>query len=153
MADSADSSSGSTNDPVTSAITTIREAAKWLVAAFGAVGGALIASLQFKDLGSLSGHERVLAIVGIGIGVLGVAVAIVGASIVLTAGRISLDDVSDKESDAGAYLAHEQDVLSGFHSIEGVRDLFRKASRDRVEGYVTMLDPQDEKTLDAAKRK
>src|SRR4051812_14628180 len=105
MADSADSSSGSTNDPVTSAITTIREAAKWLVAAFGAVGGALIASLQFKDLGSLSGHERVLAIVGIGIGVLGVAVAIVGASIVLTAGRISLDDVSDKESDAGAYLA------------------------------------------------
>jgi hypothetical protein len=72
----------------------IRETAKWLVAAFGAVAAALITGLQLSDLGQLEGTNRTLAAIGVAAALAAVVLIIALASTVLAAGRVALSDLA-----------------------------------------------------------
>jgi hypothetical protein len=142
--------------PATAAIERIRETAKWLIAAFGALGSALIASLQLQDIGELSGREEVLALVGFGLGIVGVLVALVTTATVLAAARVSIDDLEDPDSRLSRYVREATDLLGGAGSTADVLTEYREASRLRQEAYRKQLDAvydrPDEDVADEAAR-
>lgn len=68
----------------------VREAAKWLITAFAAVGAALLAGIQFSEIGNLAGDALKLGIGGLALGLLGVGLAIGYTTAVLVTPTISL---------------------------------------------------------------
>lgn len=74
----------------------IRETAKWLVATFGAVAGALIVGLQLSDIGKLEGSDRVIAAIAAFAALAAVIIIIALASVVLARGRVPLSELSSK---------------------------------------------------------
>src|SRR3954453_2370068 len=84
-----------------SAITNIRETAKWIIAAFTAVGAALIAGSQFSNIGHLDfGACSVVTVIGFLIGLVGVAGAIWACVRVLSPDRIIASElVSEEKND------------------------------------------------------
>jgi hypothetical protein len=74
----------------------IRETAKWIVATFGAVAGAVIVGLELSDIGKLEGSDRTIAAIA-AFGSLAVVVVIVGlASTILARPRVPLNELSSK---------------------------------------------------------
>jgi hypothetical protein len=73
------------------AVLQIREVAKWLIAAFAAVGVALAAGSQLSEIGSLSGWRLVAAFAGVILTLAGIAGAILFATRVLTPRQIALN--------------------------------------------------------------
>jgi hypothetical protein len=65
------------------ALDEIRSTAKWIAAAFAAVGGALITGISLSDLGGETGSEQVWAVVGAGVAIGGVLTVILFATRVL----------------------------------------------------------------------
>lgn len=72
------------------AVNRIRETAKWLIAAFAAVGAALAASIPLSNFGDAQGSRLGWAIAGALIAFAGVAMAIFSVSRVLTPNALSL---------------------------------------------------------------
>jgi hypothetical protein len=54
------------------ALEEIRSTAKWIAAAFAAVGGALITGISLSDLGGTTGSEEIVAVCGAAVGIVGV---------------------------------------------------------------------------------
>ena len=77
------------------AILQIREVVKWLIAAFAAVGGLLIAGSQLAEIGQLTGWRLAAAIAAIFLVLLGVAVAILEAVRVFIPLPLGLKDVAE----------------------------------------------------------
>ncbi|HWD39621.1 MAG TPA: hypothetical protein VG944_12285 [Fimbriimonas sp.] len=90
----------SVEDELASSAERIRVTAKWLVATFGAVAGALIAGLQLSDIGKLEGSDHTIAAIAVAVA-LGAVIAIVFlASLVLARGRVALSDLSKRAGKA-----------------------------------------------------
>jgi len=79
VADTADAP----GNPYAGAVEQLRAAAKWMIAAFGGVGSALIAGTQLKSLAGVTGTPLIETCVSIGVGLIGVAAAIFVTSNVL----------------------------------------------------------------------
>jgi hypothetical protein len=73
----------STTSAQLNALDEIRSTAKWIAAAFAAVGGALITGISLSDLGGARGSEEVWAVFGAGIAIGGVLTVILFATRVL----------------------------------------------------------------------
>ncbi len=81
--------------PRTDAAAETRAAAKWLVAAFAAVGAVLASGLGLSAAGTLSGNRLILALLGFTIAVLGVVAAISLIVGVLAPKPITLSELAD----------------------------------------------------------
>lgn len=132
----------------------VREAAKWIVAAFGALGAALIASLSLSNLGSLSGGDLGLALLGFVIGLAGTAIVIGSVSRVLTVSLASLSELSGStvDSRAVALLEKNEAMLGGFESPEKLATTHLHAQKRRVDAYEKMLQASDKPTYDSNDR-
>jgi hypothetical protein len=132
----------------------IRETAKWLVATFGAVAGALIVGLQLSDIGELEGSDRGWASVSAGAALVAVIVIIALAARVLARGRVPLHELSSN----GSYkfkglrevLNRNPTLFAGYKSVE--------VFVDRVQAeYAKQVDcwnrSQDEKLSETERRK
>ena len=111
-----------------------RSAAKWLIASFGALGAALVASLQVKDLGSLSGSEKAWAIWGFVVAMAGVLLAVAAASSILAAQSVELQEIRDK-SYLNRYFTSRRDLLQGFGSPAAVEAAFTSSYTYRRTAY------------------
>jgi hypothetical protein len=85
------------------AVTSVQSAAKWVVAAFAAVGAILVTDLQIGGIGELSAEQPrrlVLALGAMTSALLAVAVVLILASLVLIPPRVSLSELSKRELEA-----------------------------------------------------
>jgi hypothetical protein len=78
-------------------ITNIREAAKWLLTAFAAVGAVLIAGTQLSNIGSLDSWRALIAGLALLIAFSGVAAAIWLTTTIITPHSLALKTVKDPE--------------------------------------------------------
>lgn len=88
-----------TDKQVESAIDQTRSTAKWIIAAFAAVGASLIAGLQITGLGKLEGQDLALAVAGLAVALSAVITAIVLVGRVLTPPLVLLDEVKEQVGD------------------------------------------------------
>jgi hypothetical protein len=121
-----------------SAADKLRETSKWLVAAFGALGAALITSLSLSDLQGLTGSDLALAIIGFALGLLGACVAIAATARVLKTTTASVQEVVKDES-AKQLVDANASVLGGFSSIDKLVTVYTDAQKDRVDSYLALL--------------
>jgi hypothetical protein len=133
-----EASSTSDTDPTSAGSQSIKDTAKWLIAALGALGGALVTSLQLKDLGSLTGGGRTQALIGFGIAIAGVLAALVMTALVLSAKVATLQEMVKPRSYLNSFISENPELLAGFKSIEEISDLYTSASKDRVRAYLEM---------------
>jgi pentapeptide repeat protein len=75
----------------------IRTAARWMLAAFGAIGVALAIGAQFSNLGKLEGTNRNQALVGVGLTFLGLGLAIYAGGRVLIPRTRALHGLAKRE--------------------------------------------------------
>jgi hypothetical protein len=83
------------------ALDEIRSTAKWIAAAFAAVGGALITGISLSDLGGETGSEQVWAVAGAGVAIGGVLTVVLFATRVLASPFVLLaefDEVTPSRS-------------------------------------------------------
>jgi hypothetical protein len=104
----------------------IRETAKWLVATFGAVAGALIVGLQLSDIGDLEGADRVVASIAAAGALVAVIVIIALATLVLARGRVPLGELSSeggkKYKRLREALNRNRSLYAGFESVSKLVD-------------------------------
>ena len=85
-------------NPLDKAADRLRDSAKWLVAAFGAVAAVIFAGLTVADLGALSGdtpgYRLALALTGAGAAIVGIVAALSQAMRLAGASTTSLDDLT-----------------------------------------------------------
>jgi hypothetical protein len=115
--------------PYASATETLRSAAKWLLAAVAAVGGALVAGLQLTNLGRLGSDELprlILALVAVAAAAVAVGYMIREASGVLTSEWVTLTHFDDatfenmvREGRSGLDKEHLQEISA---KIDDVRE-------------------------------
>jgi hypothetical protein len=128
-----------TASSLSTAAKTIRDAAKYLVATFGAVGAVLVSGLSLTALPA--GAHPVLAAVGVAIAVLALALLIGLAIAVLTPKAITLGELAESErtgsnsstisrlkADKGLFVGQETN-LQTFHAK------YVEALKGRVEAY------------------
>ena len=130
----------------------IREAAKWLIGAFAAVGAALIAGSQLSSIGKLRGCFELtlecsrlwIALLGGAIGLAGVVWAIwIGAQLLLPL-SLPPSDLQDewKKGDKSAvyrFFARNRSYKQGFKDFEDLQNL-EDAAYDRYDKAEGKLD-------------
>jgi hypothetical protein len=146
--------------PALGGIDQLRATAKWLVAAFGALGAALIASVQLRDLGGLTGGDRTRALVGFALGIAGVLIALLAATSVLSAKSVELTELSERSKSAphlrrwfASHVSVPSSLLGGYDTIDTLRSDLVEASRERIDAYRERLNPADSAAYDAASRR
>jgi hypothetical protein len=85
------------------AVLSVQSTAKWVVAAFAAIGAILVTDLQIGGIGTLGAEQPrrlVLALGAMAIALLAVAVVVILASLVLIPPRMSLSELSKRELQA-----------------------------------------------------
>jgi hypothetical protein len=125
-----------------SAADRVRQTAQWLVASFGAVAAALLASLKLSDVGKLEGSTHAWALAGFGLGMVGVTIAIVAMAWVTGPRTTSLATVEGPDLRT---IASHYDWLSGFGSVEELAKYYRGAATDRIDTYNRMADAVEKK--------
>jgi hypothetical protein len=104
----------------------IRETAKWLVATFGAIAGALIVGLQLSDIGQLEGADQVAATIAAFAALVAVIMIVALATVVLARPRVPLGELSSNGS--GKYkrlreaLDRNRSLYAGFTSVSKLVD-------------------------------
>jgi hypothetical protein len=151
-------SAGNQNDsPTAAGSKSIRDTAKWLIAAFGALGGALVTSLQLKDLGSLTGSSKLQALAGFAVAILGVVVALLATAKVLSAKVAELQEMVVADSTLNTFIKENPELLEGFDSIDEVYALYMESSRERKQAFLekeqTAFEKGSQAKIDAAKAK
>jgi hypothetical protein len=86
------------------AVENIRTTAKWITAAFAAVGGALITGISLSDLGEQTGSAEVFAIAGAAVAIFGVLLVILFATRVLASPFVVLAEFDQVEEPRPAGL-------------------------------------------------
>lgn len=126
----------------------VREAAKWLIAVFGAIAAILIAGTQFSNIGSLPFSWRLAtAIAGAVIALASIAFLIWVLLGVLMPSQVSLGDLarqarSEKGSPLVRYVEKNPEVLMGFGSIRRLQRAYARALSRRhreVTRYYAVL--------------
>ncbi|WP_406387059.1 hypothetical protein [Streptomyces sp. NBC_00211] len=123
----------------------IREAAKWLIVSFAAVGVTLFGGLQLADVGQLSADQParwVPAILGIILGLIGLAVAIHAASSVVTESYASLGWL--ETADAASIkreIETDASLLGGFENVADLRSAIATAQARRKGAYEARYAP------------
>ena len=145
----------------------IRDLAKWLLVALGAIAGVLLAGSKLSDIGATHGDGRVNALIGVGVGLFGAAIALGFIARVLLPIRLTLSDLENevnaakraKERDGdhefkrwwrrlrwpvGELVNEEGQVLSGY-SVETLK----KARKDAADAERTArnAEPVVEETV------
>lgn len=131
----------------TSAANQVRQNAKWLIAAFAAVGAALAAGIQISNLGGVHGTVRLLgAFIGAALGLLGILVAIWNVGKVLDLQEATTSELAKSTALSGR-LEQEPTFLGGFghESVTKlVEDYGRTLAEVRVAQRATWKKPNDE---------
>jgi hypothetical protein len=131
-------------DDLTATSDRIRETAKWLVATFGAVAGALIVGLQLSDIGGLEGSDRVIASLSAFGALVAVIMIIALASLVLARSRVPLSELSSKGSRRykrlRAALNRNRSLYAGFESVEEFVDKVEAEWRRQVASWRQIKD-------------
>jgi hypothetical protein len=145
----------------------IRDLAKWLLVALGAIAGVLLAGSKLSDIGATHGDGRVNALIGVGVGLFGAAIALGFIARVLLPIRLTLSDLENevnaakraKERDGdhefkrwwrrlrwpvGELVNEEGQVLSGY-SVETLKTA-RKDAAD-AERTARNAEPVVEETV------
>jgi hypothetical protein len=105
MAASTDAESQSSDD-----VNSVRDAAKWLLTAFAAVGAALLGGIQFSGLGALKDGALISGIGGFLIGLFGVGLAIWWTSSVLVTRIVSVTPLQT-DPEAVRFLDANSDIV------------------------------------------
>ncbi|MFE9837356.1 hypothetical protein ACFYP4_19840 [Streptomyces sp. NPDC005551] len=117
----------------------IREAAKWLIVSFAAVGVTLFGGLQLANIGQLSADQPsrlIPAALGFLLGLVGLALAIYAASSVVTESYASLWWLTGQANEQ-LRLALERDptLLGGYPTIASLMEEIEQAQKRRKEAY------------------
>lgn len=115
----------------------IRETAKWLVATFGGIAGALILGLQLSDIGDLEGSDRIVASLAAFGALFAVIMIVALATFVLARGRVPLGELSSKGSRwryrrLRKALNRNGSLYAGFRSIAKLVDEVEAQFRKQV---------------------
>jgi hypothetical protein len=149
-----DSSSGGIGQVLTKAADRLRETTKWLIAAFAAIGGVLIAGSQLSSIGSLAPGDWlrfVIAAAGLLLALAGVAFAIDAAVGVFAAGSVSLGGLATRPPDDGVRQRIDGDrvLLGGRDGLGELVADYEAAVAQRTDAYEAYL--ADESKLGHAK--
>jgi hypothetical protein len=134
--------------PALAAIDRLGEVAKWLVAAFAAIGTSLVAGSQLSEIGELEGLRLFWAFLGIASALLGVALAIWVTVKVLMPQHASLARLArdEEKSAAGELVKEDPDLLMGhgkkISELEASHDRALKAESEAWDQYDA--NPTDE---------
>jgi hypothetical protein len=129
------------------AATESRDAAKWLLAGFGAIAAVLVAGTQLSSIGSLDDPARILvAVLALAIGLTAVALAAAVTALLLLPGFTTLSDIATQEARGrrpwdigyvGDVLDENPEIAEGYATqVSGENGLLRK--------YRTGLDKRAE---------
>ncbi len=115
----------------------IRSVSKWIVAAFGALGAALIGGASIVDLRTLSESGQNWASFGLGLAILGVVLVIAPAALVLAPRMLSFDQLrrgaSGEEADVAETLETTfAGLLGGYSSLAEIHE-----ERERLGSELT----------------
>jgi pentapeptide repeat protein len=111
----------------------VRNAAKWLLATFGAVAAVLVAGLQFSAIGSVPAGWRTWAAIG------GSALAIVGVVLliglvfqVMRPSTVSIDELAAGKAGKplAKYVGRNMSLLQGYASVKALADDYQAALDD-----------------------
>ena len=138
----------------------IRDAAKWLIAAFAAISTVFLAGTQFSSIGSLPwGWRAAAAMVAAAVTVSGLVVVIWILLDVLLVSQVTLADLArqeqeGKESELVAYIKRNPASLQGFRSVGRLSSTYlqalRSARRKSLAYYEALRDRSRPSTLKAA---
>jgi hypothetical protein len=124
--------------PLAAGAERIRESAKWLLAAFGAVGAVVVGGVALSDLGKVDGPARGWAVVLVVVSLTGVAIAILAAGSIVTQSYMTLDEIVRE------HVVSDPVLLVGSVSIAQMRDDYVAAiTRNRLTAaaYFDAEDP------------
>lgn len=119
----------------------IREAAKWLIVSFAAVGVTLFGGLQLASLGRLPlehvDERFVAAVGGVGLGLVGLAIAIWAASGVVTRSYVSLRWLQGLPPDhpVRADIDNDHELLQGHRTVAELIQELDQAQQRRRSAY------------------
>jgi hypothetical protein len=128
-------------DPVQAGAEQVRQAAKWLLAALGAVATVLVAGLQFASIGSVpSGWRTAAAIGGAATAIVGVVVLIGLVFQVLRPSTTSITDLAAGKAPRRVrkFVARNEWLLQGWPSAQALATDYQdalKASRQAMDAY------------------
>lgn len=124
----------------------VRQVAKWLIAAFAAVGAVLAAGVQISNLGDATGVRLLGAVVASAIGLAGIVLAIVQISRVLEPQEATLRDL--EQSDVLAKrLREDSSFFDGFDHADAaslISDYKRASSEFRSAQAASWGDPKNQ---------
>lgn len=130
-------------DPIESTYSTTiertRQAARWAVAAFGAVAAALVVGVQLTDLRKLSGTAHADAVLGAAIGFTGVVIAIAGALWIQRPDEVSLVGLAAQTGRHSFAKAIEHDPSPLRDRFATLPEVVRALS-DKRHAYATETD-------------
>jgi hypothetical protein len=124
----------------------VRQVAKWLIAAFAAVGAALAAGVQISNLGATSGLRLLAAFGGAVLGLAGIVLAVVAVGKVLDPKEATTTDLRDSTALRDRLIA-EPSFFGGFPvgSVDEMIDGYDQALTDlRTAQEASWADPANE---------
>jgi hypothetical protein len=149
--------------PLQPASERVRASAKWLIAAFGAIGAAIAIGAQFSNIGKLQGDARTFALTGVGLAFFGIGLALLGVALLLVPRSRTLQDLARSElrmpsrdrlrfrDPAVKYLRAAPELLCPFDSVQALkterekylgiyRSVYSTWSNDRSAANAAKLD-------------
>lgn len=158
MAEASNGNSG--DDLIQQGVDRIRDTAKWLIAAFAAIGAVLIAGTQLSSVGGLptclprsADCLRLwvaLPSAALALGAVAFAVSAITAVLLPRVATLSSlrKELSDPKSKIAGYFRSNPELLQGFPTIESLA-----CERERLVKNQSQLAEQYDRTEDAAGRK
>lgn len=129
----------------------IRDAAKWLAGALGAIGAVIAAGVQLSSLGEASGARLAVALVGAALGFGGLLLALWATVRVLLPGPTTLSALRKEElaqrsaggkwSGSVAYLRDNEELLRSFTSIDALAHDHGEYLKKYRKAYEKYNDP------------
>jgi hypothetical protein len=149
------------SEAVAKGVDRVREAAKWLIGAFAAIGGVLIAGSQLSSLGGLEGGRLLLAVLAAVLALVGLALAIWLVFDIMLPSQATLHDLVEAErrgdQGLGTIARDHPELLQGYSKkVAGLQSSYRAAliqRRRALEGnYQTPPTVSDDEVLRANNR-
>lgn len=115
----------------------VRGSAKWMIAAFGAIGAAIATGIQFSDVGKLEGHAQKWAIVGIVLAFSGIGLAVYGVAHLLIPRTRTLIDLkkAGPRDPARKFFEQAPEILTPFTTLGEVHDAQQEALASYREAF------------------
>jgi hypothetical protein len=133
-------------------VSSVRDAAKWLVTAFAAVGAALLGGIQFSELGALKDGSLTLGIGGFLLGLAGVGLAIWWTSTVLVTRIVSVTALRTDQEAVRFLDSHPDIVGQEYRSFDAFMNAREVAWRDWTAGRPANVSDLEWNQLSAARK-